>query len=311
MGEGLQRVPDADPDGLVAGGGARLPRAEPHPPRDVLRASAGAADVQAAADGLRLRQVLPDCAVLPRRGGARGPQPWRVLPARHRDELRDAGRDLRGRRGRGLGDVQEVLDVGVQFDAVAAHQVPRRDDGLRLRQARPPQPAQMDRHERILREGRLQGVRGVRSERRACEGAPRQGDRRRGDEDVVRQARGVRQGERRQGPRLHQLDEGERAEGPDCEVPQRRTARGDEGARRDGAGRCALLHGRARRRVPPPLRAGQDRHCRPHDERHPREGMLQVLLDRRLPVLREGPRDGKDHLLAQSVLDAAGRSGGS
>ena len=47
----LCRIFDADPDGLVAGRRARLPRAEPHPSRQVLRAAAGAAAVQAAADG--------------------------------------------------------------------------------------------------------------------------------------------------------------------------------------------------------------------------------------------------------------------
>ena len=50
-------------------------QAEPHPPRHVLRPSAGAADVQAAPHGLGLRQVLPNRAVLPRRGRARRPQP--------------------------------------------------------------------------------------------------------------------------------------------------------------------------------------------------------------------------------------------
>ncbi len=52
VGEGIPRVPDADPDRLLARGRARLPRAEPHPPRHVLRPSAGAADVQAAPHGL-------------------------------------------------------------------------------------------------------------------------------------------------------------------------------------------------------------------------------------------------------------------
>ena len=204
MGEGIPRVPDADPHRVVARGRARLPRAEPHPQGHVLRPSAGAADVQAAPDGLGLRQVLPDRAVLPRRGRARRPLARRVLPARHRDELRHAGRDLRRRRGRRWRDVREVLEVGVHSRPVAAHQVPRRDDDLRVGQAGPPQPAQVDRHVRLLREGRLQGVRRVRRERRARQGTTRQGHRRRRDAHVVRQARGVRQGERRQGPRLHQ-----------------------------------------------------------------------------------------------------------
>jgi aspartyl-tRNA synthetase len=48
---GLRRVPDPDPDRLVARGRARLPGPEPHPPRPVLRTAAGAAAVQAASDG--------------------------------------------------------------------------------------------------------------------------------------------------------------------------------------------------------------------------------------------------------------------
>jgi aspartyl-tRNA synthetase len=53
---------DADPDRLVAGRRARLPGAEPHPPRQVLRAAAGAAAVQAASDGAgfdRYFQIAP------------------------------------------------------------------------------------------------------------------------------------------------------------------------------------------------------------------------------------------------------------
>ncbi len=55
--------------------------------RQLLRAAAVAAAVQAAADGRRLRALLPDRAVLPRRGPARRP-PAGVHAARPRDELR-------------------------------------------------------------------------------------------------------------------------------------------------------------------------------------------------------------------------------
>ena len=87
-GAGLLRIPDADPDGVVAGRRARLPGAVAHPSGQVLRAAAGAAAVQAAADDVGLRPLLPDRAVLPRRGPARRPPARRVLPARPRDELR-------------------------------------------------------------------------------------------------------------------------------------------------------------------------------------------------------------------------------
>ena len=49
------------------------------------------AAVQAAADGRRPRALLPDRALLPRRGLARRPD-GRVHPARHRDGLRRGGR---------------------------------------------------------------------------------------------------------------------------------------------------------------------------------------------------------------------------
>ena len=86
-GPGLHRVPDPDPHGLLARGRPRLPRAVAHPPRQVLRAAAGTAAVQAAHHGGGLRSVFPDRAVLPRRGRPRRPLARRVLPARHRDEF--------------------------------------------------------------------------------------------------------------------------------------------------------------------------------------------------------------------------------
>ena len=58
-----------------------------------------AAAVQAAADGRRARALLPDRPLLPRRGLPRRPAAG-VHPARHRDELRRAGRRHRARRGR-------------------------------------------------------------------------------------------------------------------------------------------------------------------------------------------------------------------
>ena len=66
-----------------------------HAPGQVLRPAPGAADVQAAADGRRLRPLLPDRALLPRRGRPRRPLAGRVLPARFRDELRHTGGRVR------------------------------------------------------------------------------------------------------------------------------------------------------------------------------------------------------------------------
>src|SRR6185312_15829711 len=67
-GAGLHRVPDADPDGVLARGGARLSRSLAPARGQVLCAAPGAAAVQAAADGGGVRPLLPDRALLPRRG---------------------------------------------------------------------------------------------------------------------------------------------------------------------------------------------------------------------------------------------------
>ena len=68
--------------------GARdYPRPEPRAPRGVLRAAAVAAALQAAADGGRVRPVLPDRALLPRRGPARR-SPAGVHADRHRGVVR-------------------------------------------------------------------------------------------------------------------------------------------------------------------------------------------------------------------------------
>ena len=107
-GAGLLRIPDPDPDRVVAGRRARLPGAVAAASRQVLRAAAGAAAVQAAHHDRGLRPLFPDRAVLPRRGRARRPFARRVLPARRRDELCHPGR--RVRRGR-AGDARRVRGI--------------------------------------------------------------------------------------------------------------------------------------------------------------------------------------------------------
>ena len=117
-------VPDPDPDRQLARRGTRLPGAEPPPSGPVLCPAAGAAAVQATSHGRRVRQVLPDRAVLPRRGRARRPFAGRVLPARFRDGLRHPGRRVRGHRagaGRGVRGIRRGQD---SFQAaVPAHRL--------------------------------------------------------------------------------------------------------------------------------------------------------------------------------------------
>ena len=81
-GAGLLRIPDPDPDGVLAGRGAGFSGAVADSSRKILRAAAGAAAVQAAPDDVGLRPLLPDRAVLSRRGPARRPPAGRVLSAR-------------------------------------------------------------------------------------------------------------------------------------------------------------------------------------------------------------------------------------
>src|SRR5258708_7689974 len=86
-----QIVPDPDPDRVEPGGRTRLPGAVAAASGQILRPAAGAAAVQAARHDFGLRPLFPDRAVLPRRGRTGGPLARRVLPARHRNELRDPG----------------------------------------------------------------------------------------------------------------------------------------------------------------------------------------------------------------------------
>ena len=92
--ERLRRGRDADPHQVDARGRPRLHRPAPPPAGHRLRAAAEPAAAQADPDGRGHRPLLPDRALLPRRGPARRP-PAGVHAARPRDELR--------RRGRGHG----------------------------------------------------------------------------------------------------------------------------------------------------------------------------------------------------------------
>ena len=72
---GFQEFQTPDPHLVLARGRARFPRALAPLSRRVLRAAAGAAAVQAAPHGQRLRPLFPDRALLPRRGWPRRPHP--------------------------------------------------------------------------------------------------------------------------------------------------------------------------------------------------------------------------------------------
>ena len=158
-GERLLRIPDADPDRVVAGRRARLPGAVAAASRKVLRAAAGAAAVQAAHHGRGLRPLFPDRALLPRRGRARRPFARRVLSARSRDELRHpAGRVRRGRAGHAR-RVRGIRRRQAGDAEIPAHSVCGGDAQIRLRQAGPAQPDRDAERERSLPRLRLQDLR--------------------------------------------------------------------------------------------------------------------------------------------------------
>ncbi len=132
---GLPGDRDADAHPLHARGRARLPGARAAAAGLLVRAAAVAPAVQAAADGGRLRALLPDRPLLSRRGLPRRP-PARVHPARRGDVLRrrggrdGPGRSPAARRARGGRDRRR-----------AAHRAPllrRGDAALRHRPSRPP-----------------------------------------------------------------------------------------------------------------------------------------------------------------------------
>ena len=132
----LRRRLDAEHDARHAGGRARLPRPGAAAARQVLRARAVAAALQAALHGRRDRPLLPDRHVLARRGSARRPA-VRVPPARPRDGVRRARGRARRDGGGGRRVVRGARPRGAAA-AVPAARLRRRDAALRNRQARPP-----------------------------------------------------------------------------------------------------------------------------------------------------------------------------
>ena len=129
---GLPRRRDADPHEVDARGRARLPRAVAHPRGRVLRPPAVAAALQADPHGGGNGALLPDRALLPRRGPARRP-PAGVHAGRHRDVVPDGGDGLRARRE----DLHARLpEVGHRLrGALQADDVRRGDGALRHRPA--------------------------------------------------------------------------------------------------------------------------------------------------------------------------------
>ena len=112
-----------------------LRRAEPHEPQPILRPAPVAPDPQAAADGRRLRQILPDRALFPRRRPA-GRPPARIHADRLRNVVRRAGGRARNLRALGQAHVPRS-DGHRTYGAAAPHALDRSDGEIRLGQTRP------------------------------------------------------------------------------------------------------------------------------------------------------------------------------
>jgi hypothetical protein len=105
-------------------------------PRRILRAAPGAAAVQAAPHGQRLRPLFPDRALFSATRTAAPTAPRRVLPARRRDELRHAGGCLQG-DGRFVRRSSRNFPSGPMTPrTVRAHSLQGIDAEVRHRQAR-------------------------------------------------------------------------------------------------------------------------------------------------------------------------------
>ena len=235
--------------------------------------------------------------------------PGRVLPARRRDELRRRRRTCSPRSSRSCTACsRSSARLGGDAAAVPAHPVPRGDAEVRHRQAGPAQPARDRRRDRGLPRLGLQGVRAAPSSKgavvRAMPAPEAVGRPRSFFDEMVAFA----QSAGRAGPGLDRA-RGRRGQGPDREVPGCRAAAAVSRPRRAWRRRRRVLRlrqaGQAAK-LAGPVRDERRRGARPH-----RQGLLPVLLDRRLPDVRVGRGDQAGHLLAQPVLDAAGRDGGA
>ena len=109
-----------------------------------------AAALQADADDRGLRPLLPDRALPARRGPARRP-PARAHADRPRDELRHRGRRVHRRRGPVRARCGTTASASTLDNAVPAHDLPRGDGPLRLRQARRAVRARAGRRHRAVR----------------------------------------------------------------------------------------------------------------------------------------------------------------
>ena len=170
--------------------------------RPLLRAAAVAAAVQADADGVGLRPLLPDHQVLPRRRPARRPSAG-IHPDRLRNLVPERTRDPRDLREHDPPRVQGGAGRGPAV-AVPDHDLDRSHAPLRLGQAGPAREPGIHRHDRRHARRGLQGLRRRRHGAGQPRGRPARAGRGRDVAQRDRRLHAVRRYLRRQGPGLHQ-----------------------------------------------------------------------------------------------------------
>ena len=199
---GLHRHRNPDADQEHARRRARLPGALARERRPLLRAAAVAAAVQADADGVGLRPLLPDHQVLPRRRPARRPSAG-IHPDRLRNLVPERTRDPRDLREHDPPRVQGGAGRGPAV-AVPDHDLDRSHAPLRLGQAGPAREPGIHRHDRRHARRGLQGLRRRRHGAGQPRGRPARAGRGRDVAQRDRRLHAVRRYLRRQGPGLHQ-----------------------------------------------------------------------------------------------------------
>ena len=307
---GLLRIPDPDSHGFVAGRRARFSGALAPASRQVLRAAAGAAAIQAADHDFRLRPVFSDRAVLSRRRRARRPLARRILSARSGDELRHPGRRVRRGRARDPRRVRGIRRRQAGDADISAHSLWRSAAQIRRRQAG---SAQSDRHAGCVGHFprlRFQDFRSHSGDERYGRGV--------GDPGAGRRlARLLRPDEllgarrRAAGPGLYFLCAGE------CRRGWPRPGRQQSGAGADGEVAFAAAIERRRCRILRRRRAADFRQIcrrRAHQgrrrSRSDRQEPIRIVLDRRFSDVRMERGGEEDRLLPQSFFDAEFAAGG-
>ena len=241
----LHGIPDAHPDEFIARGRARLPGAQPPLPRPLLRAAAGAAAVQAAADGFAASTATSRS----RRVSATKTPARTAAPA---SSTRSISRCPSSRRTISSANsktcmvrlFKELSNKEINAETLPAHPLRRKPWRSTATTSRTSASASRWSTARTSSANcELKVFSEPGGDRRRGEGHQRQG-RGRAAPQVLRRRGEVRQVARRQGPRLDRAAR-RRDEGAHRKIPERRRkGRISSRAHGCGGGRCTLLRRR-------------------------------------------------------------------